>query len=231
MRDHFAAVVKTLFALAALAVFTFAINSAFSIGQEAGQVASVQKNCRLPQEYAASYIEARLAAQGFSVERRQYQHEGRQVRSLEVSLINVTRNKSPDRILIVGAHYDATRGGGTAIVLELARMLKDMHPGLGTEIKFVFFFNDPPDFGGGGPGNFIAFVGTYDASALVHKKLGAFKLASHFRERHDYPAIVITDTNFPHYHAANDKLDYESTARAVETLAKVIESIAGPMQM
>jgi hypothetical protein len=237
------AMLKTSFALAALAVLAIAINTALDTPQDVRAAAQDQHSASTTLENAAGYIEARLAAQGYSVERRQYQHEGRQVRSLEVSLINVSRNKSPDRIFIIGAHYEPARGGGTAAVLELARMLKGMHLGLGTELKFVFFVNEEaPGFGDSKQGNFIAFVGAHEASEKVRKTLAAFRTASRFTvagaaSAPAYPAIMITDTAFlryPYHHAAqhtDGKLDYQTTARAVEALAKVIEAIAGPVQM
>jgi hypothetical protein len=236
MPAHLAACVKTVFALA---VFAIAINSAFDIPRHVRPAAPERHSASTTLDDAAGYIEARLAAQGYSVERRQYQHEGRQVRSLEVSLINVSRNTSPDRIFIIGAHYDPARGGGTAAVLELARMLKGMHLGLGTELKFVFFVNEEaPGFGDRQRGNFIAFVGAHEASEKVRRTLAAFKAASlTVAGPAGYPAIMITDTAFlryPYYHAAHDtqdKLDYQNSARAVEGLAKVIEAIAGRTSM
>jgi hypothetical protein len=242
MPAHLAAFVKTIFALAILAVFAIATNNAFNMPQSVRPVASDQDNAGKALEDAASYIEARLAAQGFSVERRRYQHEGRQVCRLEVSVVNVIRNKSPDRIFIVGAHYDAARGGGTAVVLDLARMLKGMHLSLGTELKFVFFFNEETPGPGNNGGNFIAFVGTHAASEQVRRTLAAFKAASRYRAPGQpsvsaYPAIVIADTvllRYPYHHAVQDagaRLDYQNTARAVEELAKVIKGIAGPIRM
>jgi hypothetical protein len=234
---------KTIFGLTALAVLATAINTAMDTPQAVRAAAPDRHSASTTLDAAAGYIEARLAAQGYSVERRQYQHEGRQVRSLEVSLINVSRNTSPDRIFIIGAHYDPARGGGTAAVLELARMLKGMHLGLGTELKFVFFVNEEaPGFGDKQPGNFIAFVGAHEASEKVRKTLAAFKAASRFTvagpaSAPGYPAIMIADTAFlryPYYHAVHgpqDKLDYQNTARAVEGLAKVIEAIAGRTSM
>jgi hypothetical protein len=236
MPAHLAAFVKTIFALIALAVFAIAINTALTIPQNARPAASDQPSASAALDAAAGLIEARLAAQGYSVERRQYQHEGRQVRSLEVSLINVSRNKLPDRIFIIGAHYDSARGAGTAALLELAHMLKGMHLGLGTELKFVFFVNEEaPGFSDSKQGNFIAFVGTHAASEKVRQSLAAFKAASRFTVATPaYPAIMITDSAFlryPYYHAVHDRLDYQNTARAVEGMAKVIEAIAGRTSM
>ena len=117
----------------------------------------------------------------------------------------------------------------------------------------------PPGLEGQYPdtGNFIAFVGTIESSALVRQALAAFQGASDFPaqglaapahtmgvtlsdhssyNRHGYPALMITDTAFlryPYYHTAQDtpdKLDYASMARVVEGLAKTIAALAGATQ-
>ena len=312
----------TLATLAVLLIMTIASTPAapslqHRLGQHVRKVASVEHNTSQPKalEDAARYIEAVLAAQGYSVKRQEYTHAGHRVRNLEVSLVNTSHNKPPERIFIIGAHYDSApgapgandNGSGTAAVLELARMLKGMHLSQGTELKFVFFVNEePPYFGGEGmgswqhakelrtrgqpveaaliletigyysntrdsqrypaglekhypnQGNFIAFVGTLEASELVRKTLARFKSASSFPAeglasasyvegvtlsdhtsytRHGYPAIMITDTAFmryPYYHTAQDtpdKLDYQSMGRVVEGLARVIEDMAGRASM
>jgi Zn-dependent M28 family amino/carboxypeptidase len=117
----------------------------------------------------------------------------------------------------------------------------------------------PPGLEGRYPstGNFIAFVGTLESSALVRDALAAFRAASDFPahglaapahttgvtlsdhasyNRHGYPALMVTDTAFmryPYYHTAQDtpdKLDYESMARVVSGLAKTIVALAGAAQ-
>ena len=114
----------------------------------------------------------------------------------------------------------------------------------------------PPGLEGRYPstGNFIAFVGTLESSALVRDALAAFRAESDFPahglaapahtlgvtlsdhssyNRHGYPALMITDTAFmryPYYHTAQDtpdKLDYESMARVVTGLSKTIVALAG----
>lgn len=172
MLPHLAACIKTICTLAIVAVTTMAAPPVLHPAQAlearlAGHVrhvATVEHNTSTPEalEDAAQYIEAALAAVGYSVKRQQYTHDGKQVRNLEVSLINTARRKAPERIFIVGAHYDSARGApgandngsGTAAVLELARMLKGIRLNEGTELKFVFFVNEePPYFGGEGMGS------------------------------------------------------------------------------
>ena len=317
-----AAFFKTICTVAVLAVTTLAASPVSPslqarLAQHVRQVATVEHNSSKPEalENAVRYIEVRLAFLGYTVKRQQYVHVGKQVRNIEVSLINTVNDKPPNRIFIVGAHYDFARGApgandngsGTAAVLELARMLKGLRLGQGTELKFVFFVTEePPYFGGEGmgswqhakdlrtrgqpaatapildsigyysqardrqryrpaleklypnTGNFIAFVGTQASSELVRKALAAFKATSPFPaeglaaasyvegvtwsehtsyNRHGYPAIMITDTAFlryPYFHTAEDtpdELDYQSMARVVDGLAKVIEGLAAPTRM
>jgi Zn-dependent M28 family amino/carboxypeptidase len=114
----------------------------------------------------------------------------------------------------------------------------------------------PPELEGRYPdtGNFIAFVGTLESSALVRQALAAFRANSDFPaeglaapayiegvtlsdhssyRRYGYPALMITDTAFlryPYYHTAadtEDKLDYPSLARVVAGLARTIAALAG----
>ena len=279
-------------------------------------IASEEHNTATPRqlEQAARHIETTLAGYGYRLRRQEYAAGDQKVRNIEVSVSNTAAGKRPERIFIIGAHYDSARGApgandngsGTAALLELARLLKTMRPSLGTEIKFVFFVNEePPWFGGEkmgsmqharelqraghkvagaliletvgwysdkpgsqklppglenqypSTGNFIAFVGTLESSALVRQALGAFKAQSDFPaeglaapahvmgvtlsdhtsyNHHGYPALMITDTAFmryPYYHTAQDtpdKLDYASMARVVQGLARTIASLAGAAQ-
>lgn len=102
-------------------------------------------------------------------------------------------------------------------------------------------------------GNFLAFVGITESSALVRRTLAAFRATGAFPAEglaapgavqgvtlsdhtsynaFGYPALMITDTAFlryPHYHSAQDtpdKVDYASVARIVTGLAQVIETMA-----
>jgi hypothetical protein len=101
---------------------------------------------------AARHIESALAAYGYQVRRQEYTAGGQRMRNIEASLANVAAHARPERIFIVGAHYDPVpdalgandNGSGTAAVLEMARLLGRMEPARGTEIKFVFFVHEAP---------------------------------------------------------------------------------------
>ena len=165
--------VRTLFTTTVLAAAFMAPASAGAAPQAdlaarlAGHVraiASSEHNTGTPAELekAALYIEATLAAQGYKVRRDEYTYAGHKVRNLEVAISNIGAGKQPERIYIVGAHYDSApgtpgandNGSGTAAVLELARMLKGAVPAPGNELRFVLFVNEePPYFGGPGMGS------------------------------------------------------------------------------
>jgi Zn-dependent M28 family amino/carboxypeptidase len=309
-----------LIVVAVMTVRPTAANAAPDLAERMRQhvvaVASEEHNTGTPVqlERAAAYIETALARAGYAPTRQEYTAGGQRVRNIEVAVSNVAKGKRPDRLFIVGAHYDSApgapgandNGSGTAAVLELARLLKTMQPRAGTEVRFVFFVNEeppyfmgeemgsmvhaaelkrqgqkvegalvletmgyytdapnsqqlPPGLEGRYPstGNFLAFVGTLESSALVRDALAAFRSASDFPahglaapahttgvtlsdhssyNRHGYPALMVTDTAFmryPYYHTAQDtpdKLDYESMARVVTGLAKTIVALAGAKQ-
>lgn len=323
MRNFFQShwkVIVALVLLILLAVMTIGPESASAapdlaerMRQHVRAVASEEHNTGKPEqlERAAVYIETALERAGYRPARQEYRAAGQLVRNIEVAVDNVAEGRRPDRIFIVGAHYDSAQGApgandngsGTAAVLELARLLRTMRPAAGTEVRFVFFVNEEPPFFMGeemgsmrhaaemkrqghqvsgalvletmgyysdqpgsqklppgledqypDTGNFIAFVGTIESSALVRQALAAFRGASDFPaqglaapahtmgvtlsdhsayNRHGYPALMITDTAFmryPYYHTAQDtpdKLDYASMARVVTGLSKTIAALAG----
>jgi Zn-dependent M28 family amino/carboxypeptidase len=122
-------------------------------------IATSEPNTATPAELerAARHIESALAAQGYQVRLQQYKVGGQRVRNIEASVANVDVHARPERIFIVGAHYAPApespgandNGSGTAAVLELARLLRQMQPARGTEVKFVFFVNEEaPSFVG-----------------------------------------------------------------------------------
>jgi Zn-dependent M28 family amino/carboxypeptidase len=117
-------------------------------------IASTEHNTGTPRalERAAVYIETALTSAGYRPTRQEYMAGGQRVRNIEAAVGNVAQGKRPDRIFIVGAHYDSApgapgandNGSGTAAVLELARLLKTVRPSAGTEVRFVLFVNEEP---------------------------------------------------------------------------------------
>lgn len=102
-------------------------------------------------ERAAAYLEGRLRALGYPVQRQPFQAGGQQVRNLEV----VIEPASADaETLVVGAHYDSygnapganDNGSGTAAVLELARLLADLRARAALRVRLVLFVNEEPPF-------------------------------------------------------------------------------------
>lgn len=162
LRAHWKAIV-TILVLILLAALTFSPTSAMPdtplatrLHTHVSAIASREHNTATPQqlEQAAGYIENVLDSEGYTIQRQSYQAGGQTVRNIEVSRANVAPGTKPERIFIIGAHYDSApgapgandNGSGTAAVLELARLLKDLRPSRGTEVKFVFFVNEEPPF-------------------------------------------------------------------------------------
>jgi Zn-dependent M28 family amino/carboxypeptidase len=165
LRAHWKVLVAIIL-LVLLALFTMTPSAAVAqptlglrLRAHVSAIASSEHNTATPArlEEAARYIETVLQGEGYAIRRQEYQAGGQKVRNIEVSVANVESGKKPARIFIVGAHYDSAagdpaagspgandNGSGTAAVLELARLLKDMRPSQGTEVKFVFFVNEEP---------------------------------------------------------------------------------------
>jgi hypothetical protein len=158
-------------------------------------IASEEHNTATPArlEEAARYIESTLETSGYQVRRQVYEAGGQKVRNIEVSVANVAPDAKPARIFIVGAHYDSApgapgandNGSGTAAVLELARLLKDIRPTAGTEVKFVFFVNEePPYFMGEEMGSMqharkLHEEGQQVEGALILETMGYYSHARH----------------------------------------------------
>jgi hypothetical protein len=98
---------------------------------------------------AARYIEDAFARTGCRVECQRFTAGGVEVRNVEAELVGRT---APERIVVVGAHYDAMAGSpgaddnasGTAALLELAAALARTPPAC--TVRFVAFANEEPPF-------------------------------------------------------------------------------------
>jgi Zn-dependent M28 family amino/carboxypeptidase len=105
-------------------------------------------------EKVARYIEATLASIGYAVGRQEFLADGKSVRNIDAT-IEPAGTSDPD-VIVLGAHYDSIRSSpgandnasGTAAVLELARLLRDLDGRSGKRIRFALFVNEePPYFG------------------------------------------------------------------------------------
>jgi hypothetical protein len=213
-------------------------------------------------ERAARYIEEVLRDEGYAIRRRQYPAGGspssRLVRNIEASVSNLAAGARPARIFLVGARYDPApddgKGGGTAAVLELARLLKDLRPSRGTEVRFVFLVDEEPSGSGGkalGGANFIAYAGSQASSYRVRDALSAFRATSDLPshglavpayvqgvtlsgcascKQAGYPALMIADTAFmryPYYKmTANDAAGDPPDPLDYEVTARVLQGLA-----
>ena len=98
---------------------------------------------------AAQYIEDTFKGFGYQVHSQEYGVEGRKVRNLIGEIPGSTR---PGEIVVIGAHYDTVpdcpgaddNTSGVAVLLELARLLKDSHPA--RTIRLIAFVNEEPPY-------------------------------------------------------------------------------------
>lgn len=104
-------------------------------------------------EKAARYIETSLEAAGYAVNRQPFEVDGKTVRNIEV-LLSAAQDAAPAQTLVVGAHYDSYENApgandnatGTAAVIELARLLKDLDGRARKRIRLVLFVNEEPPY-------------------------------------------------------------------------------------
>jgi hypothetical protein len=104
-------------------------------------------------EKVAAYLEATLKSHGYAVSRQEYVADGETVRNIDVAIEPPAATINPE-VVVVGAHYDSAEdapgandnGSGTAIVLELARLLTDLQGKSGKRIRLVLFVNEEPPY-------------------------------------------------------------------------------------
>jgi len=97
---------------------------------------------------ARRYITGQFSGMGYAPKAREYEAGGATVANLEVELPG---SEHPERIVIIGAHYDTDGNPGAddnasavAGLLELARWFHGRHPAL--TLRFVAFVNEEPPF-------------------------------------------------------------------------------------
>ena len=104
-------------------------------------------------EEVARYIEATLKSFGYAIGEQTFVVDGKAVRNIDA--VVAAQAPAPE-VIVVGAHYDSApgtpgandNGSGTAAVLELARLLRDLDGKTGKRIRLVLFVNEePPYFG------------------------------------------------------------------------------------
>ncbi len=98
---------------------------------------------------AADFIEKSLIKAGYEINRQNYNVIGRDCWNIEAE---IAATKHPERIIVIGAHYDSYYGtpgandnaSGVAATLALARRFSSKKPAL--TLRFVFFVNEEPPF-------------------------------------------------------------------------------------
>src|SRR5262245_45696509 len=127
---------------------------AVTLGRHIGTIAAREHNVVHYDELekVARYIEATLASAGYAVGRQEFVADGQPVRNIDAT-IEPAGASDPD-VIVVGAHYDSVRGSpgandngsGTAAVLELARLLRDLDGKSNKRIRFALFVNEEPPY-------------------------------------------------------------------------------------
>jgi hypothetical protein len=106
-------------------------------------------------EHVARYIETTLASYGYTTGAQTFSVSEKPVRNIDVVLEPHPSVRSPE-VIVVGAHYDSAPGTpgandnatGSAAVIELARLLRDLSGKMQNRIRLVLFVNEePPYFG------------------------------------------------------------------------------------
>lgn len=103
-------------------------------------------------EKSAAYIEGQLKALGYTPQAQVYDIGDKPVRNISVELAPPDAAAATPS-LVVGAHYDSAddapgandNGSGSAAVLELARLLKDV-PLKDKRLRLVLFVNEEPPY-------------------------------------------------------------------------------------
>ena len=103
-------------------------------------------------ERSAAYIEGELKALGYTPQSQVYETDGKAVRNISVELAPPGATPATES-LVIGAHYDSAgiapgandNGSGSAAVLELARLLKDV-PLKDKRLRLVLFVNEEPPY-------------------------------------------------------------------------------------
>ena len=102
---------------------------------------------------AAAWVEQELAAAGYIVQRHNYTYQSQPRESLYATK---TGSLFPDRMYIVSAHLDGRGGGGaadddgsgSALVLEIARVLGQPEVETDTSVRFIFWNNEETGLNG-----------------------------------------------------------------------------------
>jgi hypothetical protein len=166
LRSHWKVLVAIVL-LVLLALFTVTPGAAVAEVSLALRLRTDAASITSSEQDRAHYIEGVLQGEGYAVRRQAYQLDGKKLINIEASVAKLAPNAKPARIFIVGARYDRN-GSGSAAVLELARLLKDMRPSQGTEVKFVFFVDEAPSSAEGeGEGEVLGSVAQDDASPVL----------------------------------------------------------------
>ncbi len=120
---------------------------------------------------SADYIRSEFSRYGYAVSEQPYEVEGRIYKNI---FVEIKGEKNPEKILVVGAHYDTVTGtpgaddnaSGIAGLLELARLLKEGSFGMTVQLV-AFTLEEPPFFRSGFMGSHVYARGLKEKKADV----------------------------------------------------------------
>jgi len=114
-------------------------------------IASAPRNLRHYEslQRTAAYIDEEFSRAGYDPRHQVFEVEGRRVANIQAERRGSRR---PDRVLVIGAHYDSVadspgandNASGVAVMLELARLNATSAPPL--TVRFVAFVNEEPPY-------------------------------------------------------------------------------------
>lgn len=100
-------------------------------------------------ERTGQFIESEFKRYGYDVSEQRFTYDGNNYRNI---IVEVKGKKYPERVLVVGAHYDTVTGtpgaddnaSGIAGIIELARLFRKKEPD--KTVRFVAFTLEEPPF-------------------------------------------------------------------------------------
>jgi hypothetical protein len=104
-------------------------------------------------ERVAQYLETAFKSYGYTPNRWEFFADDKPVRNIDVVIEPANNIASPD-VIVVGAHYDSARTSpgandnatGVAVVIELARLLRDLRGVAHKRIRLALFVNEEPPY-------------------------------------------------------------------------------------
>lgn len=138
------------------------------------------------------YITSEFTSYGYCVSEQSYEAKGDTYKNI---IAEIKGARSPEKILIIGAHYDTVTGtpgaddnaSGIAGLLELARLLRSHSPG--KTLRFASFaLEEPPFFRTKLMGSYVYAKSLYEQGSVIEGMICLEMIAKSGRSRTPNPA-------------------------------------------